>query len=292
MSSHTPSPHVLIFGGFLTEPLNYRPLRRRLLARGAAKVTIAPVHLPDWAIMGLVGMGPLLLRGGRAIREARRASPTPLLVVGHSMGGVIARLAMGPTPFQGRIAAVADDVGCLVTLGTPHRFGPSIPWQHPGVVATEHLARAAPAARFAPTTTYLTVGSILANPARRGPVRSLPQLLNRVLVGFVGERPGARGDGLVADELSRLAGARHIQLPDALHGVAGSPWYGDDEVIDRWWPDAVEAWQQALTARQASYGSTVSSCAARPASLKPPRLKARTMPSASTKYEVGSPATR
>ncbi len=247
MSSHTPSPHVLIIGGFLTEPLNYRPLRRRLLARGAARVTIAPVHLPDWAIMGLVGMGPLLLRGGRAIREARRASPTPLLVIGHSMGGVIARLAMGPTPFEGRVAGVAADVGCLVTLGTPHRFGPGIPWRHPGVVATEHLARVAPVARFAPTTAHLTVGSILANPVRRGPVRSLPQLLNRVLIGFVGERPGARGDGLVADELSRLAGARHIQLPDALHGVAGSPWYGDDEVIDRWWPDAVEAWQQALT---------------------------------------------
>jgi hypothetical protein len=249
MSSRTLSPHVVIIGGFLTEPLNYRPLRRRLLARGAARVTIAPVHLPDWAGMGMVGMGPLLLRGARAIREARRASPTPLLVIGHSMGGVIARLAIAPVPFEGRYAGVADDVGCLVTLGTPHRFQPSLRWRHPGVLATEHLQRVAPVSRFAPTTAHLTVGSTLANPARRGPLRSLPQLLNRVLLGFVGETPGVRGDGLVGDDLSQLAGAQHIRLPDALHGVAGAPWYGGDELIDRWWPNAVAAWQQALAAR-------------------------------------------
>jgi triacylglycerol esterase/lipase EstA (alpha/beta hydrolase family) len=133
------APHVVLIGGFLTEAAHYRPMRSLLLEQGAEAVTIAPIHLPDWAAMGFAGMGPLLLRGARAIREARRASTAPLLVVGHSMGGIIARLAMAPAPLDGRWAGVADDVGCLVTLGTPHYFSPSVPWRHAGQRAAEHL---------------------------------------------------------------------------------------------------------------------------------------------------------
>ncbi len=245
-------PHVVIIGGWLTEPLNYRPFRRRLLDRGVARVTLAPIHLPDWALLGLVGMGPVLLRGGRTIREARRASDAPLLVIGHSTGGLVARLAMAPEPLDGRVARVADDVGCLVTLGTPHRFPPSVPWRHPLVVATEHLDRVAPGAWNAPRTGYLTVGSTLTRPATRGRIRSAVQLANRVLLRFVGDVPGGRGDGLVGDALSRLDGATHLSYPDVRHGALGAPWYGDAEILDRWWPTALEVWREALAARDES----------------------------------------
>jgi pimeloyl-ACP methyl ester carboxylesterase len=245
----TTAPHVIIIGGYLTEPLQYRPLRRRLLDRGAARVSIAPVHLPDHAVMPFVGMGPLLLRGGRAIREARRLAPAPLIVVGHSMGGLVARLAMAPEPLDGRLAGVAEDVGCLVTLGTPHRLQPQVPWRHPGIRAIEHLERCAPGAAFAPRTGYLTVGSTLGRPARRRPIRTPIQLANRILRGFVGDPPDALGDGLVPDALSRLDGARHVTYPEARHGAVGGPWYGDSLLVDRWWPLALAAWRAALDAR-------------------------------------------
>jgi pimeloyl-ACP methyl ester carboxylesterase len=250
----TAGPHVVIIGGFLTEPVNYRPMRQRLLARGAARVTVAPIHLPDWAAMGFAGMGPLMLRGARAIREARRASPRPLLVIGHSMGGIVARLAMSTETFEGRRAGVAGDVGCLVTLGTPHRLRPRIPWRHPGVRALEHVDRVPPRVSIEVPTAYLTVGSTLADPAHRGPVRSYGQLLARILVGFVGEAAGMRGDGLIANELCKLDGVPHIELPDVLHGTLGGPWYGDDRVIDRWWPSALEVWRDALAAQEVSRG--------------------------------------
>ena len=239
-------PHIVVIGGYLTEPLNYLRLRRRLYERGAAHVTIAPIHLPDWALVGLVGMGPLLLRGGRVIREARRASDAPVMVIGHSMGGLVARLAMAPEPLDGRVARVADDVGCLVTLGTPHHFSPSIPWRHPGMVAAEHLEQVSPGAWNAPRTRYVTVGSTLARPATRGPIRSVVQLANRLLLGFVGHSPGGRGDGLVGDAASRLDGATHLSYPDVRHGALGAPWYGDDVILDRWWPVALEAWRAAV----------------------------------------------
>jgi hypothetical protein len=245
------SPHVVLIGGFLTEAAHYRPMRAQLLEQGAAAVSIAPIHLPDWAIMGFAGMGPLLLRGARAIREARRASPVPVMVVGHSMGGIIARLAMAPSAFDGRRAGVADDVGCLVTLGTPHRFTPRVPWRHAGQRAAEHLAQVSPGAFFAPTTGYLTVGSTLVSPDRRAPTGSLVSALDCVLRALVGETPGVRSDGLVDSDRCRLDGVPHLEFADVVHGPFYGPWYGDAAIVERWWPAAMEVWQAALFARAA-----------------------------------------
>jgi hypothetical protein len=243
-------PHVLIIGGFLTEPLLYERMRVRLLSRGAAHVSMAPIHLPDWLAMGFAGMGPVMLRGALAIRRARRMSPAPLLVVGHSAGGIVARLAMAPEPFEGRRAGVAEDVACLVTLGTPYRFDPRLAgWRHAGVRAAEFLDRATPGAWFAPRTAYLSVGSHLVAPS---PVHAtaipakLPYLVTRIAVG---QTPGAWGDGLVDADRVHLAGARQLSFDDVLHGAVGGPWYGDEAIIDRWWPVALDAWREALRAR-------------------------------------------
>jgi len=256
MNGSTARPHVVIVGGFLTEAWQYRPMRARLLAAGAARVALAPIHLPDWAAVGLAGMGPLLLRGARAVREARRSSPLPVMVVGHSLGGIIARLATCETPLDGRVAAVADDIGCLVTLGTPHAFDPRIPWRHAAVRAVEHLDAYCPGARFAPRTGYLTVCSTMAPAVRRAPTRNAFHLFNRLLRDLVGETPGVAGDGLIGGDRCRLDGAGHVELDDVLHGVVYGPWYGDDRAIERWWPVAVGEWRRALEAREVSRESS------------------------------------
>ncbi len=249
MSATADRPHVVIIGGFLTESLQYRPMRQRLLEAGARRVTIAPIHLPDWAVMGLVGLGPLLLRGARAIREARRASSEPVIVIGHSMGGLIARLATCEVPLDGRVAHVADDVGCLVTLGTPHAFEPRMGWSHAGVRAAEHLARHCPGAFQSPRSGYLTVGSDFVKPGHRASRRAPLHWFNALLRDLVGETPGIGSDGLVDAQRCRLAGARHVELDDILHGTVYGPWYGDTIAIDRWWPAAVEEWERALATR-------------------------------------------
>jgi hypothetical protein len=288
-----PRPNVLIIGGFLTEARMYEPMRERLLDQGAGRVGITGIHLPDWAAMAFAGMGPLLLRGARAIREARRESSSPLIVIGHSLGGIIARLAMSPDPHDGRQVGVKDDVGCLVTLGTPHTFAPRILRGHAGQRAAEQLDRCCPGAFFAPWTSYLTVGSTAVRPRGRAPVRPWLHLLNRVLRDLVGETPGVPHDGLVGSDRCHLDGARHIEFDDVLHGLFYGPWYGDAEVLERWWPVAVEEWRSALAARapngHQAAGRILSSWVASPSSVKPPRLKARTTPSASMKNEVGMP---
>ena len=57
--------------------------------------------------------------------------------------------------------------------------------------------------------------------------------------------PGS--DGIVSLSLAHLPGARQVTLHDTFHGVMGGPWYGDAEVIDEWWPIAVEAWTDATS---------------------------------------------
>jgi hypothetical protein len=249
MEGDAVAPHVVIVGGFLTEPIAYRPMRGRLLDRGAEQVTIVPLHVPDWLAMAFAGMRPAMLRTARTIRQARRTSPAPLLVIGHSAGGILSRLAMSPQILDRRVPGVAEDVAVLVTLGTPHQLRPSMPWRHPGVRTTELLEREAPGCCHAPTTGYLTVGSTLVSWDERAPTNLLKQGVGGIMRRFVGPVSGGRGDGIVEDACCQIDGARHLSLPDVLHGTVGGPWYGDSQVIDRWWPAALETWSAALDAR-------------------------------------------
>lgn len=248
MSSERPS--VLIVGGFATGPYNYWPMRRRLLRRAVERVDICPLWPPDWAVAGLLGMGPIMRRTGRAIVQTWRAGGRrPIIVVAHSGGGICARLAMSSEPFHGRLAGVAEAVGCLVTLGTPHRLT-SQPnrYRHAGHEATEFLDRAAPGAYFAPRTAYLSVGSRFPAAPFEGYVGRLTRAIFSLVVGA--DTQGL-GDGIVPVGATELAGAEGLIFDDVRHGHIGAPWYGDERIIERWWPAALRLWHGALDARAA-----------------------------------------
>jgi hypothetical protein len=237
-------PSVLIVGGFATAPPNYWPMRRRLLRRGVERVDICQLWPPDWILAGILGFGSVMRRTGRAIAATYRAGGRqPIIVIGHSAGGICSRLAMSRTPFHGRVAGVSEAVGCLVTLGTPHGLGVlANRYQHAGHEAASFLARETPGAYFAPRTGYLTVGSRYAGGRFRGP----PGDVFRIMVGD-GTEP--LGDGIVPVDSVHLDGAHQLTFDDVLHGMIGTPWYGDDEIIDRWWPTALELWHAALESR-------------------------------------------
>ncbi len=262
-------PRVLLVGGFSTSPPLYWPMAARLLARGAAHVAIAPLWLPDWIVASRVGFGPLARRVARSIaREWRDGGRRPLIVVGHSAGGILARLAMSPVPFQGYGTGVGEAVGALVTLGTPHRVAPAAErdaaahadrrrasgaWRDgPGADAARFLAAVLPGAAMAPATGYVTVASTLV-PGRSpgdtaGPWRH--RFAGRIYAGIMGpEGRAARGDGIVPVGSAHLEGALQIPLDDVAHGQLGGRWYGSDDAIDRWWPAALTAWRSALETR-------------------------------------------
>lgn len=230
-------------------------MRQRLLDRGAAGVDLAPVHVHDWMWAGVAGFGRLQRRVAAAIRQAHaRAEGAPIMVVGHSGGGVLARVAMSDAPYRGHAEHVADLVGCLVTLGTPHHLHHmDTRWRHQGVQLSEFLAEQSPGARHAPRTAYLTVGSDAVRPGpadestgRRNPMRVGRDWFFQSLVGT--PRPNG-SDGVVSVDVVHLDGAHQVTYHDVLHGVVGTPWYGDAHVVDRWWPLAVDAWRSASLAR-------------------------------------------
>jgi hypothetical protein len=241
-------PHALIIGGLLTPPVGYRRMRRRLLERGAQRVDIAPVDVLDWARAGLSGFGALQAKVAHAIRRTHADAHAPILLIGHSGGGLLARLAMSDAPYRGRVGGAAPMVGCLVTLGSPHdlHLAP-LARSHEGVRLAAFLARYQPGAWHAPGTAYLTVASDAvapgARPGRRGPVARTQDAVFRRITGPILD-PG--GDGIVSAALAHLEGGERIELHATFHGVIGSPWYGDASAIDTWWPTALAAWRATV----------------------------------------------
>lgn len=261
------APVVLFVGGFLTTPGWYRPLGAALRERGAADVVLAPVYPPDWILAAVRGLGPIATRVGRALLEAGQvsaASPAsrgaPVLYVGHSGGGIVGRLLTSPVPFEGRRLNASGRIGALVTLGTPHLVGDDARWGSRVAEAGARFAnRHVPGAFFAPTTSYVAVGSrfIAGYPETEdGRSRFMWRLYEDVHPS-----PDALpvlGDGLVPLTSALLPGARHVVLEDAVHGPGvRSPWYGQDAQLDAWWPVALAAWRDALRARRARRAALV-----------------------------------
>ena len=241
-------PSVLIVGGFATVPPNYWPMRQRLLKRGAARVDIAQIWLHDWAMAGVWGLGPILRRTGRAITAAYEGGGgRPIIVIGHSGGGVATRLAMSDVAYRGHRAGVADAVGCLVTLGTPHDLHKlRTRVRHQGHDALEFLERESPGAFHAPRTSYLTVAGVLTPQTTIGAIQWATNQAFSVIIGQELWRPG---DGIVPLSAAHLSNAENMTLQGVSHGTLGSRWYGSAEIMDSWWPRAVELWKEAALAR-------------------------------------------
>ena len=252
------APVVLVLGGFLMSPPLYRPFRDRLLRRGAAGVVVADVWTPDWLLAGFRGLGPIVDRGAQGLRAAvalsRATSASggaPVLVIGHSAGGLIARLLTAEQPFEGRRYAAAPSIGAIVTLGTPHTAAPDTEFgRRRGGSAIRFANRIVPGAFHAPRVGYLSVAAhgIAGRSDGTGRERTAERLYRGILPGHDGEV--VEGDGLVPLRAALLAGSRQVVLDDVDHGPgSGGPWYGADRGLDGWWDEAVTTWRTALLAR-------------------------------------------
>jgi hypothetical protein len=254
-----PRPTVLVLGGFLTSAPQYRPLAGRLVAHGAADVVIGNVWLPDWLLAARRGLGPILTRSGRALleaseRSAARSHGAPVMVVGHSAGGMSARLLTSPVPFAGRTLNGHGRIGAIVTLGTPHLVsGGGELGSRVGVHAATFANRVLPGAHWAPRVGYVAVTSRSSVGRRAG---SLGERRAWAVYEDLLADPRAEtidGDGLIPVASALLPGALPIVLDGADHGMSpGRPWYGSERYVDEWWPAAVEAWRAALLARARS----------------------------------------
>jgi hypothetical protein len=259
LAGSPPAPVVLVLGGFLTSPPIYRGFAGRLRARGAADVVVANVWTMDWLLAACRGFGPIATRAGRALLEASRRSDAvsggaPLLVIGHSAGGIVARLLTSPVPFEGRLLNASGRIGAIVTLGTPHRVAADAGIRNRAGADTAAFAnRAVPGGTFAPTTGYLAIASRrVAGRDQGSPGERRTWAVYRSIAPEPAG-PVIEGDGLVPLVSALLPGVPQLVLDDAAHGGRlGRDWYGSDRFLDRWWPLALETWEAALRARVAA----------------------------------------
>ncbi len=261
------APVVVLAPGLLTTPGWYDSMASCLRRRGAADVVIARVYPPDWVLAALRDLGPIVTRVGRALlagcdraRDLPGSLGAPILLIGHSGGGIVARLLTSPRPFSGRRLGASGRIGGIVTLGSPNQVGSDARWgRHLADAGVRFANRHVPGATFAPTTGYVSVGSRLVA-GRDDPDDPMARFF-RSIYDDVLPQPGVEqvdGDGLVPVASALLPGANHVVLDDAWHGPAArARWYGQDADVDAWWPAAVDAWRAALAARLGQDAATV-----------------------------------
>ena len=227
LSSPTAQP-IVILGGFLSFPVLYWSMRDTLAQIMGQPVWIVEAHSHDW-IRSIVpeGWAHLLRELDRAVHQAVRDSKTgKVTLVGHSAGGVMARLYLSPKPFLGHAYSGLDHVDHLITLGSPHynqRGGQMRRWvddQYPG-------------AYFAPQVEYTSVAGKAIRGNRHGSFRE--RWAHRFYERLGGDGK-AWGDGLVPAASALLRESQQITLEGVSHFTGfGGPWYGTAEVVPQWW---------------------------------------------------------
>ena len=221
---------VVVLGGLLCPAFVYRELRATLGALTGAPVRVVAPPPWEWLLaVAPVGWSLILRRLHRAVQTAiEQSEATRVTLVGHSAGGVIARLYLAPEPFRGDTFDGRRLVERLITLGSPHntRSGPM----------RRRVDALVPGARFAPAVHYVAAaGSALVGDASG----RAAQRLARLCYASLGDNGEAGGDGLVPVSVALLRDARHLTLPGVWHAPwFGRPWYGSRDAVPRWWQAA------------------------------------------------------
>ena len=234
-----PCGPIVIVGGYVTLPVNYRGLKRALEEISGSEVYVVPITPLDWVLGRFRGYGQLVFEVASVVDKALLESESDRAVlVGHSAGGILARTYIGgEPPYGGRRYSGHRRVSHLITLGAPHN-----------VPAEGRLASIAEAGELFPgalheNIRYLSVAGAAVDGDHSPAAR-------RRYERFTGDGR-VKGDGLVPVESALLSGAEHLVLDDLYHGrlyggLRGR-WYGSDrEVVERWWPKGLRARTNAL----------------------------------------------
>ena len=223
---------IVIVGGHMTWWVAYRRLARILAELSGSEVHVVPNTPFDWVWGRIRGYGQLVFEVASVVDRALLESDSEKAVlVGHSAGGILARVYIGgDPPYGGRRYTGHRRVSHLIALGTPHNVlnkGPLAP-----ITEANELF---PGALHEPKgLRYLCVAGAAADGASSSRAR-------RNYERFV-EDGRVKGDGKVPVESALLSGAETLVLDDLYHGrqhgFMKGRWDGSDrETVERWWPE-------------------------------------------------------
>jgi pimeloyl-ACP methyl ester carboxylesterase len=223
---------IVILGGFLSSPRLYLGMREFLAASTGEAVYIVGADTVDWfASISPLAWSYLLRKVDPVVNRASQGSKTgKVTLIGHSAGGLLARIFLSPEPFLGHVYRGLARVDHLVTLGSPHYNQRR--WLHGGLMS-RWVEERYPGSFFVPRVRYTSVAGKLVRGDRRGSLRARHAYRFYKHINGMGK---SWGDGLVPVESALLQGSEHIVLDGVSHyNGFGGPWYGDKSVIPRWW---------------------------------------------------------
>ncbi len=239
--SHGP---IVIVGGYMTLPVNYRGLAQVLKEVSGSEVYVVPITPLDWVLGRARGYGQLVFEVATTVDRALLESDSDRAVlVGHSAGGILGRVYIGgDPPYGGRRYSGHRRVSHLITLGTPH----NVPEGSPLAPISE--ANALFPGALHEGIHYLCVAGAAADGASSRKVR-------RHYERFVGDGR-VEGDAKVPVPSALLPGAEPLILDDVYHSrwfsSPKSRWYGSDlETVGRWWPTELRARERLVEERRA-----------------------------------------
>lgn len=206
-------------------PRDYRPLAGTLRDICGSSVHIARITPLDWALGRIRGYGQLVFEIATTVDRALLESEAEkAVIVGHSAGGLLARVYLGgEEPYGGRRFSGYRRVSHLITLGTPHE----IPAKGRPSNLVGGLNRMFPGALHSGRVSYLSVaGDAVSGADSRRAYNNYARLA---------ADGGVTGDGVVPVEITNLPGASHLVLDNIWHAPKHGRWYGHDARTVRSW---------------------------------------------------------
>lgn len=234
---------IIIVGGHTSWPVSYTGLARMLAEVSGSEVYVVPLTPLDWVLGRARGYGQLVFEVATTVdRALLESSSGKAMLVGHSSGGILARVYIGgDPPYGGRRYSGHRRVSHLITLGTPH----NVPEDGPLAPITE--ANALFPGALHEGIQYLCVAGAAADGASSRRVRGRYER-------FLGDGR-VEGDGKVPVPSALLPGAEHLVLDGVYHsrwlGSPKSRWYGSDpETVERWWPEELRVSERLVEERR------------------------------------------
>jgi len=162
----------------------------------------------------------------------RRLHADRFILVGHSAGGVIARLYLHDAPVWGHVYAGVEHVAAVITLGSPHGSDRGV---NTGWMLSSEANRLVPGTYYADRIHYRAVAGQLQRGRLDGGYAE--RRAYRAYQFFAGQGD-VWGDGMVPVQTALLEGAEALILEGVAHSINfGQHWYGaSKEILRRWWP--------------------------------------------------------
>jgi hypothetical protein len=207
-------------------------LSRALSELSGQKVWVVNTRVFDWLpSVSKVGWFLVLNKLDITVRKAFSSSRmSKATLIGHSQGGILARLYLRPEPFMGKYFHGLTYIDHLITLGSPHINHGGL---RRGGNMSRWVERNVPGSAFSSRVRYTSVagkhicGNSTGSLSERFAFRVYKEICKE------GE---TWGDGIIPVSSALLPGSEHIILDDVSHySLLGGPWYGSKEVLPLWW---------------------------------------------------------